>query len=192
MPTRTLSCCIPSRDGQAEIATIYTLAAALPAALGRGVSLHVGQAGNIPRARNRAQREAEAAQPDADPVWCLWIDTDIVLGVDQTDAVARYIARAEAENVGWVAHYLRADGMSVFAADRARHTRMLTEDEALALPDWSPVSMAGTGLAYLPMPRGYVWHADDMGEDMHLWLDTSLEVRFARDIDILHHRAVYL
>lgn len=192
MSTRALSCCIPSRDGQAEIATIYTLAVALPDALGRRVLLHVGQAGNIPRARNKAQREAEAAQPDADPVWCLWIDTDIVLGVDQADAVARYIARAEAENVGWVAHYRQADGRSVFAADRARHTRMLADEEARALPDWAPVAMAGPGLAYLPMPRGYVWHADDMGEDMHLWLDTGLEVRFARDIDVRHHRAVYL
>lgn len=190
--TEFVSICIPTRDGQAEIGTIYTLAVALPAALGRPVLLHVGQAGNIPRARNKAQREAEAAWPDAGPVWCLWVDTDIVLGVDQAEAVARYVVRAEAEGVGWVAHYRQADGRSVFAETRDRHTRMMEADEVEALPDWAPVPMAGPGLAYLPMPRGYLWHADDMGEDMHLWIDTNLEIHFAKEIQVLHHKAVYL
>jgi len=187
-----LRVCLPTRDGRAEVHTVATLLTALPAALGRPVLIHLGQAGNIPRARNQAQREAEAHAPDQDPVWVLWVDSDILLEADQAPAVARYVERAEVDGVGWVAHYRQADGRSVLSLEGGRHAPILAAEEAEALPDWHPIAMAGLGLAYLPMPRGYLWHADDMGEDWHLWQDTGMVARFAAGIRVRHHRLAYL
>ena len=186
-----LHVCLPTHDGRAEIPTIATILGALSPALGRPVTIHLGEAGNIPRARNAAQREAEASDP-SDPLWCLWVDSDIRLTPDQAPALARYIERAEAEGVGFAVHYRQADGRSTFALTRGRRASVLEAAEVENLPDGQVIAMAGLGLAYLPMPRNYVWHADDMGEDYNMWMDTELPVRYAKGVEVRHHKQVFL
>lgn len=187
-----LHVCLPTHDGRAEIATLATLLGHLSFALdGRPVSIHLGQAGNIPRARNAAQRNAESADP-ADPLWLLWVDSDIELEPDQAPALAEYIRRAEQEGVGFVVHYRQADGRSVFSLGRNRKAVVLAAAEVENLPDWQPIGMAGLGLCYLPMPRGYVWNANDMGEDFRFFLEVEPDVRFAKGVRVRHHKAVYL
>lgn len=192
MPDNPLHVCLPTRDGTAQIATILATLTTLREAVGRPVRFHLGNLGNIPRSRNRCMRGYEQ-DFDGDPLWALWIDSDIYLHPDDAPAAAPYIARAEAEGVAFAAHYRQADGHSTLFRNRGPEEEALSEEEALALEDWSRLGVSGFGLLYAPMPRGYVFHADEMGEDVHFWLEhPDMELHFAKGIKIGHYRAVML
>lgn len=188
--SRPLHVALPTRDGTAEIATVLALPN-LGALLGRAPRIHVSEAGNIPRARNQALRTAEADDP-ADPLWVLWLDSDIRFVQGTVEALARYIARADQEGMGFAAHYRRGDGGSTFARGYGTEARMLDMEEVEALADWVLIDGAGLGCAYLPMPRGYIFRADEWGEDMHLWEDLRLPLRYAKGVPLIHHRMAML
>ncbi len=177
--------------------TVVTLARDLPQALGRPVQIHLGEASNIPRARNVCLRLVEAAVgPDARlaPLWILWLDSDIRLGGQAAPQLAQYVHRADQERVAFAAHYRQADGRSTFFPRRGRMIGPALEAAAVQrLPDWSELGMSGFGLLYAPVEAGYVFHADDAGEDILFWLDhPGLPLRYAQGIAVRHHKAVLL
>jgi hypothetical protein len=186
---------LPTHDGRAEVVTVTVLARDLSAALGRPVQIHVGEASNIPRARNVCLRLAEAASGTGDgTLWLLWVDSDIRLPAQGVPGLARYIARAEAEHVACAAHYRQADGRSTFFLRRGRMAGPALDVLGVSrLPDWAALGMSGFGLLYAPVEPGYVFHADDIGEDIHFWLDhPQAELRYAKGIEIRHHKATLL
>lgn len=192
-----LQIALPTHDGRMEIVTLIQLLNDIGPALGRRAQFHIGEAGNIPRARNICVRLAETAlrreNPSAHGGWILWVDSDIRLIPGGAGAVAACIRRAEAEGTAFSAHYRQADGRSTFSLGRAGGSEMLTAQAAASLPDWSALGTCGFGFLYVPMTFGYVFHADESGEDVHFWREhPRLSLRFAKAIRLLHHKAVLL
>jgi hypothetical protein len=192
-----LNVAIPSHDGRAEVVTVVTLTRDLAEALSRPVHIYLGEASNIPRARNVCVRLVESVLGEAarsEPLWLLWVDSDIRLAAGAAPHLAHYLARAEAERVAFAAPYRQANGRSTFFLRRARMAGPALEASAVQrLPDWSELGMCGFGLLYAPVEPGYVFHADDVGEDIHFWLDhPKLPLRCAQGVAIRHHKAVLL
>jgi hypothetical protein len=185
---------LTSHDGRAETITAIALARDLAPALGRAVEFHIGEASNIPRARNVCLRLAEAATADAPSIRLLWLDSDIRLDPTAMPTLARYIARADADGTAFAAHYRQADGRSTFFLRRGLMAGPALDCASVArLPDWAPLAMCGFGLLYAPVERGYVFHADDVGEDIHFWLDhPQTDLRYAKALGLRHHKAVLL
>lgn len=188
---------LPTRDGSADVVTVASLVRDVAAAVARPVRLHVGEASNIPRARNVCLRLAEAAQAGEarqGRVWVLWVDSDIRLEPSAAGPFARYLARAEAEQAAFAAHYRQADGRSTFFLRRGRMVGPALEAAVVAgLADWSALGMSGFGLLYAPIEPGYVFHADDAGEDIHFWVDhPDLSLHFAKAIAVRHRKAILL
>ncbi len=188
---------IPTRDGRAEVVTVAALVRDVAAATNRPVRLHVGEASNIPRARNVCLRLVEAAEPEAarsGQVWILWVDSDIRLDPACARHFGAYLARAEAEQAAFAAHYRQADGRSTFFLRRGRMAGPALDSAVVeGLADWFSLGMSGFGLLYAPVDTGYVFHADDVGEDIHFWLDhPALSLRFAKAIALRHRKAVLL
>jgi hypothetical protein len=199
--TATVSVALPSHDGRAEVATVVQLVRDLGRALGRPVDIHLGEASNIPRARNLCLRQAERARAASGAaigagarLWLLWVDSDIRFAPGAALALAAYMARAEREGCAVAAHYRQADGRATFFARRGLAVgSALTAADVARLPDWAAIGMAGFGVLYAPMEIGYVFHADEVGEDVHFWHDhPALELRFAKGVSVRHHKAVLL
>lgn len=193
-----LWCVIPSEYGQAQIETLRTLNRTANL-LGRALVTVNPQAGNIPRARNLGMRQVrlthrEEGVPLPDRLWVLWVDSDIRVNGDQAEALAGYLARAEAEGVAATANY------NMFAGEEGVISTMLRERsfgerashytvaEVEAMEDWAELpGLCGFGLLYAPMDPHYTFRADAHGEDVHFWRDhPDLPLRLMKGVRAWH------
>lgn len=193
MSDTTLVVAIPTHDSRAVVHTLIQLAQ-LSGLMG-ATSVMTAEGGNIPRTRNMVldmMRHNDPPLPD--PCWVLWVDSDILIPPGQDAVIARYLTQAMETHRPWLAHYKMADGRSVLMKDRTLYNaRHYTDEELIALPDWSEIGMGGFGLAFLPMDLSYEFHADAAGEDIHFWLDhPDLTVHVAKEIVLKHRKAVWV
>lgn len=154
----------------------------------------VGEAGNIPRSRNKVLEEARKHVGDQGTAWILWLDSDIVIPPGGHRALADAVRWSDATHMAWTANYRMATGENVVmrerTADGAHH---FTNAELAALPEWAEVGMSGMGCCYLPTNAAYMFHADVLGEDIHFFLDhPDLRLHFAKHIEVKHKKIVAL
>lgn len=183
---------IPTHDGRAIINSMFEIVA-VGLRLERRVRVWIGEAGNIPRARNTVLDQARQYASES-PAWILWIDSDIIIPPGGHHAIAEAIQWSESSGTGWVANYKMSDGQNVLMKERRLYgSPHYSQQEIEQLPDWAEIGMSGLGLAFLPVALDYEFHADRAGEDTHYFLDYSdLQVRFAKKIKIHHRKMVVL
>ncbi|MCY0881712.1 MAG: hypothetical protein OWS74_06925 [Firmicutes bacterium] len=167
---------LPTKDLLAPIVTMLELSQLSGRFSGRPVTFCIGQASNIPRARNIVMDRARE-KSNEDPLGVLWIDADIVLKSGDSENLAQMIRWGEESGKAITANYRRSDGLSAHMADRTPYgARNYTEE----LKKGQNIGMAGFGCAYIPMPRNYRFRADIIGEDVYFWLDNpQLECVYA-------------
>lgn len=184
---------LPTRDGQGQIASLAELWM-LGTYLKRTIHFLVGEAGNIPRSRNRVVEEARKHLPNAETAWILWVDSDIVLPPGAHRALGEAINWSEATQMAWAANYHMADGTNVTMKDRSiTEAYHYTDAELAGLSEYAPIGMSGFGCCYLPINLNYVFHADVVGEDVHFFLDhPNLKIYYAKDINVKHKKLVAL
>lgn len=185
---------VPTPNGMGLMTSVLTLSR-LHRDLDRPVAFAQGEGGNIPRARNLVLASIrEKLGPD--PASVLWWDTDIRVTEEQIPAVADMVRYGESHQVCVTAHYRMNTGDThLMRGDRTPGAGThYTPEELAAMPEWSPVGMAGFGLLFIPsMPLDYVFHADTIGEDTHWWWDhPDLPVVWSRAVQIHHRKAVWL
>ncbi len=160
---------IPTHDLRSVVPTLLELGH-VGEQLHRPLHFVIGEASNIPRSRNAVLQQLRDAYPTASHVWMLWLDSDIVLFPGYTEAVVNAIQWAEAHDRVVVANYRMIDGEYVVMANKQgppyHHYSVGELDQ---LPNYAEVGLAGLGFTYLQQPLEYVFHADDIGEDIHLW-----------------------
>ena len=184
---------MPTRNGMSVTLTSLTLFT-VAGMLKRPVVLTVAEAGNIPRSRNMVMQHVRAKYPERERAWILWVDSDIYVPSDCAKDIASAIEIAERTRKSWVANYRQSDGANVLIKERSLYgAEHYTDEELLALPDFSEIPMAGFGFSYVNTPLGYMFHADEAGEDVHFALDNP-EVRFhfARNVKAIHKKQVDL
>jgi hypothetical protein len=184
---------IPTHDSRTVVQTMIELAS-LSAHVGK-ISVLTAEGGNIPRTRNMCMEMLRRQDPiPPDPTWVLWVDSDILIPAGSAPMLAQYITEGITSNRPWLAHYRMADGRSVLMKERALYNAQhYSDEELIALPDWSPVGMGGFGLALLPMDLAYQFHADMAGEDIHFWLDhPDLIVHIVKGLRLQHRKAVWI
>lgn len=184
---------LPTRDGQAQIASMAELWM-LGTYLKRTVHFLVGEAGNIPRSRNKVLEEARKNLPGVSRAWILWLDSDIVLPGGAHRAIGEALNWSEATQMAWAVNYRAADGTNVTMRERlSQSAHHFTDEELQTLPAYAEIGMSGFGCCYLPMDLNYVFHADVLGEDVHFFLDhPELKLYYAKDINVKHKKIVAL
>lgn len=184
---------LATRDGQAQITTLLELWM-LGQELKRPVQLLVGEAGNIPRSRNKVMEELRKGVGDQGTAWVLWVDSDIIVPTGGHRVMAEAIRWSEATHMAWAANYRMGDGDNVLMRDRTgQGSHHFTPEELAELPAWSEIGMSGFGCCYLPMDVSYVFHADVLGEDVHFFLDhPELRLYYAKAISLKHKKTVAL
>ena len=166
-PIHPLFIALPTRDGSAQVLTVQTLLA-LGAMVGHVPILLVPEASNIPKSRNYIQeyfREQKKAG-----YWAWWVDSDILLTQNDLPHLQRMMAIAHETRKTVSAHYRRTDGAWQGMATRKRYG----STQVIRKPDvefWESDGMTGFGCVYGKFDSRYTFHADDIGEDVHYWLD---------------------
>ena len=161
----------------------------------RIMKLLLGEAGNIPRARNIVMDEVrKELKRDSGIAWVLWVDSDILLPAFSHKAIANAIHWSEQTGKAWVANYKMASNQNVILKQRDYyHAEHYTDEEISNLTPFAEIAMSGFGLAYLPMDLSYLFHADRWGEDVHFFMDhPDLKVHLANNIIINHKKTVLL
>ncbi|MCL4520434.1 MAG: hypothetical protein M1415_02415 [Firmicutes bacterium] len=191
--TDPLIVAIPTHDLRAIVPTMLELGL-VSEQLNRPLHFAIGEASNIPRSRNVVLQQLRDAYPQTPNLWVLWLDSDIVLFPGYTDAIVAGIQWAEVHNCGIVANYRMANGENVLIANKEGPPyRHYTTDELDTLPNYAEVGLAGLGFAYFRQPLEYVFHADNVGEDIHLWWDhPELTLCWAKQIRVGHKKLVLL
>lgn len=185
---------IPTNDGRAMISSCIELFS-LSRVIGKPIQLMIGEAGNIPRARNTVMDEIrKILNKNNGTAWTLWIDSDILLPSNSHHLIANAIQWSGQTGKAWVANYKMANHKNVLIKNRDLYQPIHYTDEELAtFAPYSEVGMSGFGLAYLPMDLSYTFHADRWGEDVHFFIDhPDLKIYFAKDILIHHKKTVLL
>ncbi|PSR20293.1 MAG: hypothetical protein C7B45_15610 [Sulfobacillus acidophilus] len=183
---------LPTHDGRAMVHSLTALSR-VGSALGRPVQFLIGEAGSIPRSRNLVLDMARRRPEVDDVTWILWLDSDILIPADAVDAMVHAILWSESTDKSWVAHYRMADGTSVLMREKSAHARHYTADEIQQLDNFAEVGLAGLGLAYIKTDVRYIFHSDELGEDVHFFLDQPhLTIHLAKDIRVLHRKAVLI
>ena len=184
---------IPTPDLRAVVPSLITLGQ-VAHRLNRALEVVLGEASNIPRARNVALAQIRQTMPQATHRWVLWLESDILMLPNTAAEVAPALTWAETHQQAIVANYRMATGENVLMTTRTMDTaRHYTDPELAALPVWSEVGMSGLGWAYLDQPLNYVFHADTFGEDVHFWWDhPEIRLHWAKDIHLGHRKTVVL
>jgi hypothetical protein len=187
---------IVSRDRRALVETVGQLSGALLELSDGGANvcrfLVTSALANVCRGRNDMNASLRESL-GRDRAWVLWLDDDVLL-LDGRPVVAA-VRRSWREGVGFVAHYAMRDGRSHMMKGLGRtleEAPNYTAAELDGLPDWHPIPQAGMGFVFVPMPLDYVWHADTLGEDVHFFLDTGIELRYAKAIELRHQKDLLL
>ncbi len=192
-PSNHLIVGIPTHDGRAMINSCMELVA-LGGVMRRVTKLMLGEAGNIPRARNIVMDEVrKELNRETGIAWVLWLDSDILLPTRSHLAIANAIQWSEQTGKAWVANYKMGNNKNVLLKQRDLYVaEHYTDEELNNLPPYAEVAMSGFGLAYLPMDLSYLFHADRWGEDVHFFNDhPNLKVHYAKDI-VLNHKKIVL
>lgn len=180
---------LPTHDDRVVVQTLLEL---LKVGNVLGVSAHVfsSEASNIPRARNQVLAQIRQRFPNWENPWVLWVDSDIVVPMNGHQPILEAIRWAQAHRKIVIANYLMANGIPVVMRPDGTH---FTLEEIAALPDYSPIGLAGLGFAYLPQPLDYVFHADRVGEDVYLWRDhPEWSLHLAKNVRLGHRKTVLL
>lgn len=185
---------VPSRDGLGLMASVLALSG-LSQVLDRPVAVVQGEGGNIPKARNQVVALIRA-RLGPEPRSTLWWDTDILVTEEQIPAVADMVRYGESHQACVTADYrMNAVQSHLMRGDRTPGAGThYTPEELAAMPEWSPVGMAGFGLLFIPsMPLDYVFHADTIGEDTHWWWDhPDIPLVRAQHVTVGHRKSVWL
>jgi hypothetical protein len=183
---------LPTHDGRAMVHSLTALSQ-VGSALGRPVQFLIGEAGSIPRSRNLVLEMARQRPEVVDTAWILWLDSDILIPADAVEAIVQAILWSESTDQSWVAHYRMADGASVLMRERSARATHYTVKDLQELNNFAQVGLAGLGLAYIKTDVHYIFHSDELGEDVHFFLDQpNLSIHFAKDIRVLHRKAVMI
>lgn len=185
---------IPTHDSRVVVHSMVELTN-LANCLEGGIDIFTAEGGNIPRTRNMVMDQIRRVTPKGeDPVWVLWLDSDILLPAGSAAIIAQYVQEGRESMRAWLAHYHMANGQSVLMKDRTLYrARHYTHEELTTLPDWAEIGMGGFGLAYLPMALDYKFHADAAGEDINYFLDhPDLTVHLAKSIVLKHRKPVWV
>jgi hypothetical protein len=183
---------VPTYDYRALIPSVLELELTA-GALGRSIQFVVGDGSNRPRARNVILYTLGQAFPDQDARWVLWWDSDILLSPGTAPVLAAAIDWAEAHHVAVAADYRSELGPTTLGPSGPA-ARGYSEAERGQLPTPYPrVGQAGLGLAYVPQPLGYRFHADRVSEDIHLWWDhPELPIHWMEAVRVVARGAVLL
>jgi hypothetical protein len=184
---------LASHDGRMMVTSLIELINA-SVMMKRNIQVMMGQASNIPRARNLVMNQLRQAYPNQDHAWILWIDSDVLIPPGEHKHIVEAVQWAESTGKSWVANYKMSSNDNVLMSERklmgAPH---YTNEELDAMEPWAEVGMAGLGMAYLLMPTKYVFHADWAGEDIYFWLENpNLHIYYAKDIRLQHQKAMLL
>jgi hypothetical protein len=184
---------LPTRDGSGLITTMAELWM-LGSYLKRTIHFLVGEAGNIPRSRNKVLEEGKRTSGGQQRLWILWIDSDIVLPSGGHRAVGDAINWSQATQMAWITNYKMADGGNTLIRDRvSAGAHHYTDAELQSLPEYAEVGLGGFGCCYLPVELDYVFHADVIGEDVHFFLDhPELKLYYAKSVQVKHKKLVVL
>ncbi len=193
-PTTPLLVGIPTHDGRAMINSCMELVL-LGNVMQSVMKLMVGEAGNIPRARNIVMDEVrKELNRGTGLAWVLWLDSDIVLTPGSHQSIAHAMRWSHQTGNAWVANYRMGNHQNVLLKQRDLYlSEHYTDEELTNLPPFAEVAMSGFGLVYLPMDLTYLFHADRWGEDVYFFMDhPNLKIYYANEIVIQHKKTVLL
>lgn len=184
---------IPTPDLRAMVPSLVELGH-VAQDLGRPLEVILGEASNIPRARNVALAQIRKQSAGETHRWMLWLDSDILIAPNTASIIAESITWAEGHQHAIVANYRMASGENVLMTTRNLATvRHYTDKELAELSEFDVIGMAGLGWVYLNQPLDYVFHADTYGEDVHFWWDhPEIGLHWAKRIKLGHKKTVLL
>jgi hypothetical protein len=183
---------VPTYDYRALIQSVLELEMTA-IALGRSIRFVIGDGSNRPRARNVIVDNLQQEFPQDEIRWVLWWDSDLLVPPGTAPVLAAALQWAEAQAAAVVADYPTERGPTSLGP-RCSGSAPFSVAERAQLPTPYPrVGRGGLGLAYVPQPLGYRFHADRVSEDTHFWCDhPEISIHWMNAVRVVPYRRVLM
>ena len=198
-PTFTIPIFIPTKNGYVQISTMMMLHALTVRNSQLSFPVISVQTSNISKSRNGCMDTIR--HNELPYIMCLWIDSDMVIEEKDVVHVEAIIKEGLERNqkgmeAGIVCNYRTSNNGSQIKSARTREASSEVSIDELSnqgIYSMGHDGVSGFGLAFLPMPPQYIFHSDELGEDMYYWIEhPELEMLIYTDFVPRHVKEVAL